>query len=68
MKNTAKLGFDEVNEIVSAFCKARKLAYYSASLATAPEDVANDLLSWAVMTGDRYAEDMAALVMRYATC
>ena len=68
MKNTAIMSFDEVNSIVSAFCKARKLAYYPASLATAPEDVANDLLSWSVMTGDKYAEDMAALVMRYATC
>ena len=68
MKNTTTMNFDEVNAIVSSFCKARRLTYYPITLATAPEDVAQDLLSWSVMQGDKYAEDIAAMVMRYASC
>lgn len=59
------LSFDEVNEVVSSFCKARSIPYESLSLAISPEEVYDDLTSFYLATGDKYAKTVSDLLGKY---
>ena len=59
------LSFDAVNEVITSFCKARKIPYESVSLAISPEEVYDDLKSFYFATGDRYALAVSDMVAEY---
>ena len=60
--------FDDVKAVVRQFCKARKLGFSAKKLAETPLAVADDLLSWAMYSGDEYAKEVAAMVEEFASC
>ena len=59
------LSFDEVNEVVTSFCKARSIPYESLSLAISPEEVYDDLASFYLATGDVHAKTVSELLRKY---
>ena len=67
-KQVVKHEFDDVKAVVRQYCRARKLGFSAKKLAETPSAVADDLLSWAMFSGDEYAKDVAAMVEEYASC